>query len=188
MPVDLVTTAIIDALKSSLNNRPSASYDIKFASPGEGAADANLVIFPYLVTPAYELRNAERVRRWPTAGDPPRTIEPAVPVELHYLVAVGEKAPTGIPALGRLADAIGAVESLSPLAVPAAFQEAIYLSLLPLSSDEMARIWGLFPNANCRASFAFRASPVWIDPRAPRDVAAPVTKSETEAGRLAEAG
>lgn len=80
-----------------------------------------------------------------------------------------------------------AIETGSPLAVPAAFQEAVWLSLLPLNSDEMARIWGLFPNENCRSSIAFRASPVWIDPRAPAPSAAPVTDGDMRHARMESA-
>ena len=190
MAIDTVTTAIIDMFKASLGNQegiPPNAYVISLASPDEGAANADLVLFLYLVTPAAELRNAERIRPWPGANDTPVLLEPAVALELHFLLTVGSGAPAGPAGLGRLADAIRAIEAASPLAVPAAFQEAVWLSLLPLSSDEMARIWGLFPNENCRSSIAFRASPVWIDPRVPQTQAAPVTTGVARAGRLVDA-
>lgn len=189
MAIDIVTTAIIDMLKQSLGNQegvPPGSYVISFASPDEGAANADVVLFLYLVTPAPELRNAERIRPWPGPNDPPRVLEPAVALELHFLLTVGAGAPAGAAGLSRLADAVRAIEAASPLAVPAAFQDAVWLSLLALSSDEMARIWGLFPNENCRSSIAFRASPVWIDPRVPQDEAAPVAESSSNAGRMLE--
>lgn len=189
MAIDIVTTAIIDMLKQSLGNQegvPPGSYVISFASPDEGAANADVVLFLYLVTPAPELRNAERIRPWPGPNDPPRVLEPAVPLELHFLLTVGAGAPAGAAGLSRLADAVRAIEAASPLAVPAAFQDAVWLSLLALSSDEMARIWGLFPNENCRSSIAFRASPVWIDPRVPQDEVAPVAESSSNAGRMLE--
>lgn len=190
MAIDTVTTAIIDMLRASLGNQdgiPGNAYVISLASPEEGAANADLVLFLYLVTPAPELRNAERIRPWPGPADVPVLLEPAIPLELHFLLTVGAGAPAGPAGLGRLADAIRAIEAASPLAVPAAFQDAVWLSLLPLTTDEMARIWGLFPNENCRSSIAFRASPVWIDPRAPQTPAAPVTESATRAGGLVDA-
>lgn len=189
MALDLVTTAIIDLLTGALRNSssvPANALKISLASPDEGAADADLVLFLYLVTPAPELRNAERRRPWPGANDPPLRLEPAVPLELHFLVTVGQGAPAGPAGLSRLADAIRAIESASPLVVPSAFQTGIWLSLLPLTSDEMARIWGLFPNENCRTCFAFRASPVWIDPRVAPPVAAPVSDDSVRGGRLVE--
>ena len=190
MALDLVTAAIIDMLRLSLANQPGvppSAYKISLASPNEGAADADLVLFLYLVTPAADLRNAQRIRPWPTANDNPVLLEPAVPLELHYLLTVGAGAPAGADGLGRLADAVRAIETGSPLAVPAAYQEAVWLSLLPLNSDEMARIWGLFPNENCRSSIAFRASPVWIDPRAPAPSAAPVTDGDMRHARMESA-
>ena len=42
------------------------------------------------------------------------------------------------------------------------------VSLEPLSTEEMSRIWTLFPTANYRTSVAYIASPVWIDPPKPR--------------------
>ena len=189
MALDLVTAAIIDLLKNSLRAQPAVPEDaftIILGSPDEGVGEADLVLFLYLVTPAPELRNADRVRPWPTSADAPRLLEPAVPLELHFLVTLGKGAPAGAPGLGRLVDAIRAIESASPLVVPDAFQGAVWLSLLPLTSDEMARIWGLFPNENCRTSFAFRASPVWIDPRVAPPIAAPVTDDQSRSGRLLE--
>lgn len=189
MALDLVTSAIIDLLKGALRNQPGIpenAFKISLASPDEGAADADLVLFLYLVTPAPELRNAERRRPWPGPNDAPVLMEPAVPLELYFLVTIGQGAPTGPSGLGRLADAIRAIETASPLVVPSAFQTGVWLSLIPLTSDEMARIWGLFPNENCRTSFAFRASPVWIDPREAPPAAAPVSNDSTRGGRLLE--
>jgi hypothetical protein len=189
MAIDAVTAAIIDLLEQSLANEenvPLGAYKVELASPNQPASNADLVLFLYLVTPAPELRNAERLRPYPEPADPPRRFEPAVPLELSFLLTVGGAAPAGAKGLGRLADAIRAIEAASPLAVPGAFQAAVWLSLLPLTSDEMSRIWGLFPNENCRTSVAFRASPVWIDPRVPRTEAGPVTDDELRAGRLLE--
>ena len=43
-------------------------------------------------TPTPELRNAERVRAFPGQQDPPRLLEPAVPLDLHYLLTTGTTA------------------------------------------------------------------------------------------------
>jgi hypothetical protein len=189
MAIDAVTAAIIELLKQSLGNQsgvPAGAYKVKLASPDEASADADLVLFLYLVTPAPELRNADRIRPYPNPADPPQLLEPAVPLELHFLLTIGGAAPAGPDGLGRLAGAIRAIEAASPLALPAAFQAAVWLSLLPMTSDEMSRIWGLFPNENCRTSIAFRASPVWIDPRAPQAAPGLVSDDDFRAGRLPE--
>jgi len=191
MAIDAVTAAIIDRIKASLGNQqgvPADSFTVSFASPDEAASNADLVLFLYLITPDPDLRNAERRRPAPQAGDPPLLFAPAVPLELRFLVTTGAGAPSGPAGLGRLAGAIRAVETASPLAVPSASQDAVWLSLVPLSSEEMARIWGLFPNENCRSSFAFRAAPVWIEPRDPLPGATPVSDDRLRANRLEGAG
>lgn len=190
MAIDKVVDAIIDRIQTSLANQlnvPPGAVKVSLASPDAGAASDDLVVFLYLVTPDPDQRNAERMRPYPNPGSPPRRFEQAVPLDLRFLVTVGAGAPPGSPGLGRLAGAIRAVETASPLSVPAAFQSAVWLSLLPLTTDEMARIWGLFPNENCRTSFAFRAAPVWIDPRDPVQAGLPVTDDAFHSGQIEEA-
>jgi len=190
MAIDAVTTAIIDRIKASLGNQqgvPADSFKVILASPDEVDSDATLLLFLYLVTPDPEQRNADRVRPFPTTGDRPQRFAQAVPLELRYLVTTGAAAPPGPAGLARIAGAIIAVENGSPIVVPSAFQDAVWLSLLPLTSDEMSRIWGLFPNENCRTSFAFRAAPLWIDPTDPLTISTPVSDDRARASRLAGA-
>ena len=196
MALDLVALAIIDRFKAALANQLTGvpafpltpdTFNVILASPDEGAANADLVMFLYLITPDADLRNAERIRPWPNPGDAPSRFAPAVPLELRFLVTTGMNVP-GPKGLSMLAAAIRAIEAGSPLALNNAFDDAVWLSLLPLSSDEMARIWGLFPNENCRSSFAFRASPVWVEPRDPVPQATNVSDDRFHSGSLAKAG
>lgn len=185
MPIEAVTTAISDLLKASLANQPgipSNAFTIHVGVPNGAASNADLILFLYLISPNGDLRNADRVRAFPGPQDPPQLLEPAVPLDLHYLVTTGPGTSSTTQALARLADGIRAVEAASPISVSSHFQEAVWLSLIPLNTDELSRIWGLFPNENCRTSFAFRASPVWIDPRAPRDVGPPVVSDRALVG------
>lgn len=186
MAIDRVTGAIVDAIKASLRNAPGVppgAFNIVIGAPNGSGGNADLVLFLYLITPAPELRNAERIRPFPGPADPPRLLEPAVPLELHYLLSLGaQTASSTLQGLSLLGDAIRAIEAASPIAVPGAGQ-AVWLSLLPLTTDEMSRIWGLFPNENCRSSFAFRASPVWIDPREATEPAPAVTDDAAVLGR-----
>ncbi len=187
MALDLVTTAILERLKAALAAQSSAgaaSFNVALAAP-DGNSAADLLLFLYQLSPDPDLRNAERHRPHPAPGDAPRRFEPAVPLELRFLVTLGAaEGSAGSAGLARLASAIRAIESGSPLVVPQAFQAAIWLSLLPMTSDELSRIWGLFPNENCRTSFAFRAAPVWIDPLAPALVATPVSDDSLQSNRL----
>ena len=60
--------------------------------------------------------------------------------------------------------------------------ETVRVSLEPVSTEEMSRIWTLFPTANYRTSIAYVASPVWIDPEFPPVPAARVTDDRLNAG------
>ncbi len=175
MPIQAVTEAIRDLLTDALHqavNVPPNTFTVYVGPPDADEDKDELILFPMRVTPSADLRNADRVRPFALPGDPPgppppRTVAPAVPLDLHYLVTAGSP-QNGTPADGlrRLGVAIRAIEAASPIALPAFHQEAVRLSLEPLSTDELSRIWGLFPNFNCRTCFIFRASPVWIDPTA----------------------
>jgi hypothetical protein len=190
MEIQAVTLAIRDLLLASLANQPLLSpalFDVFTGPPGGAAGDPDLILFLYRITPNGELRNAERTRGFPGPTDPLQRFDPAVPLDLHYLVTGGAQTSTTSPALTRLADAIRAIETASPLALPEAFQEAVWLSLEPATTDDLSRIWGLFPNENCRTSFLFRASPVWIDPRMPLPAGPPVVSDRAHAGSMAPA-
>jgi hypothetical protein len=60
------------------------------------------------------------------------------------------------------------------------------VSLEPISTEEMSRIWTLFPVVNYRTSVAYLATPVWIDPRNPPLVAARVINDRLGAGARLE--
>jgi len=186
MAIDFVTLRIADALKAALaesSGVPATSFSVSFGAPSGGASSADLVLFLYMIAPSAELRNRSRVRPFPTLQDPPQLLQPAVPLDLHFLLTTGSASQTSPQALRRLADGIRAIEAASPLVVPEAFQDAVWLSLLPMTSDELARIWGLFPNEDCRSSVAFLASPVWIDPARAAVIGPPIVDDEARSGR-----
>lgn len=185
MPIQAVTIAIRDILTAALHEAVSAApntYSVLVGPPDADKDTDELILFPMRVTPSADLRNADRIRPFRIPSDPPapappptRTVAPAVPVEIHYLVTAGSpQNSTASDGLRRLGIAIQAIEAASPISIPDLFQNAVWLSLEPISTDELSRIWGLFPNFNCRTSFIFRASPVWIDPLRIAEPAAPV--------------
>ena len=192
MPIRTLTIALANLLQESLSNQPGIpanAFKVQVSPPNGDTANSALVLFLYRITPNADLRNVDRIRR-PDAVSPPQLFEPAVPLDLHYLVTTGASAADPNVALARLTalgDAIRAIEAASPLALPEVFQDAVWLSLDPMTTDELARIWGLFPNENCRSSFGFRSSPLWIDPRQPVPAGPPVVADRANAGRLAEA-
>lgn len=168
MPIQAVTEAIRDLLTTALHDAVSAppgTFTVYVGPPDADRDQDELILFPMRITPSAAMRNSERIRRFPTAADPPRKVEPAVPLDLYYLVTSGSpQNTTAVDGLRRLGHVIQAIEAASPIAVPALFQEAVWLSLESVSIDELSRIWGLFPSFNCRTSLVFLASPVWIDP------------------------
>jgi hypothetical protein len=189
MPIKALTVALANLLQGSLANQPGIpanAFKVQVSPPNNDTANSALVLFLYKITPNSDLRNANRIRR-PDPVSPPQLFEPAVPLDLHYLVTTG--APSGdtdvaLARLTALGDAIRAIEAASPLTLPDVFQDAVWLSLEPMTTDELSRIWGLFPNENCRSSFGFRASPLWIDPRLPVPPPPPVLSDRVDAGRL----
>ncbi len=188
MPIQAVTETIRDLLNAALHEgmgAPLGTFSVYVGPPDADQDEDELILFPMRITPSAETRNAERVRRFPTVLDPPRRLDMAVPIDLHYLVTAGSpQNTTAANGLRRLSHAIRAIETASPISVPSAFQEAVWLSLEPLSSDELSRIWGLFPNFNCRTSFIFRASPIWIDPLRIPDPAQPVISDANAFGPM----
>jgi hypothetical protein len=192
MPIRAVTFAIRDLLQAALRlpgDPPpgSGTDDVYVGPPDTDKVTDELILFLMRITPNGELRNAERVRPAKSPARPPERYDLAVPLDLHYLVTSGspdnQYYDYGLTRLGR---AIQAIESASPLSLPLFHQDAVWLSLDPMSSEELSRVWGLFPNFNCRTSFIFRASPVWIDPLKPVSSASPVIDRDLRGGTLAE--
>ncbi len=190
MAIDKVVAAIAHLLATpmTLDLPAPPAVTVGVGAPGGPAKTKDLVLFLYLVTPDGAQRNQDRVRPFPTATTPPamvtQVVRPAVPLELRFLVTLGGSGDDNPAMLSRLAHAIRALESASPLSLPADFQQAIWLSLIPMETDELSRLWGLFPDTNCRPCFAFRAGPVWIDPLRIEPVAGPVTHDEFASSRL----
>jgi hypothetical protein len=186
MPIQAVTEAIRDLMNATLHEATNAApgtFSVYIGPPDADQDQDELILFPMRVTPSGEARNADRIRPFPTAADPPRKVEPAVPLDIHYLVTAGSpRNSTARDGLRRLGYAIQAIEAASPISLPAFFQDAVRLSIEPLSIDELSRIWGLFPSFNCRTSFVFRASPIWIDPLRVEMAAPPVTAHHAGAG------
>lgn len=164
MPIQAVTLAIRDLLLHSLHAVPGIppnSFSVYVGPPDAGRTDDELILFLLRINPNGDLRNADQAR--PGGGG-----DAALPLDLHYLVTAGSPANvTSTEGLSRLGHAIRAIEAASPLSVPGYDRDSVWLSMESMSTDELSRIWGLFPNYNCRTCFVFRAGPVWIRPGRP---------------------
>lgn len=174
-----VTEALRDRLKVALaaSGVPGTVFVGPLNDPDAG--NAALILFLYRVVPNAALRNTEH--RVPSAVTPPpvQVFRSSLPLDLYFLVTVGTKSgdseETLLQALGFAMQLLQGEPDLFGLAVG---QETVHVTLEPLTTDEVSRIWALFPTANYRTSVAYLATPVWIDPLVPESLAARVVQDQ----------
>lgn len=142
------------------------------------AKGASLVLFLYRIAPNASLRNSEHQVISDLPPNDVITYRNSLPLVLHYLLTVGTLpgAPED-PLLQLLGRAIRALNDVPELTGVKVGHDTVTVSLDPVSTEEMSRIWTLFPTANYRTSVAYVATPVWIDPE----------DLPTEAARVVEA-
>lgn len=146
------------------------------------ARGAPLILFLYRIAPNATLRNHEHQVVSSGPGLEVISYENALPLTLHYLVTVGTRDVPQDPMLQLLGHAIRALNDDPELNGVKVGNETVQVSLDPLSTEEMSRIWTLFPTANYRTSIGYTATPVWIDPRDPPVVARRVVDQSLGAG------
>jgi hypothetical protein len=177
-----VTQALRDRLQQAVANIPGSSV---FVGPLDDpdAKGASLIVFLYRIAPNPSLRNREH--RVLSDNPPPEVIvyDNSLPLVLHYLITVGSLSGSAEdPLLRLLGLAMRTLNDEPELTGVKVGHETVRVSLEPVSTDEMSRIWTLFPTANYRTSVAYVASPVWIDPEFPPVVAGRVMDDRLGAG------
>jgi len=193
--ISRVTSALQARLEAAL---VAASDGGKvFVGPLDDAESqaASLTLFPYRIVPNASLRNTEH--RVPSATPPPPYIvyRDALPLDLYYLISVGARpgAPKGplLDVLGTLGYAIQELQVRPDLpgatvtsgGTPVSLEpDPVRVTMEPLTTDEIGRLWALFPTVNYRTSVAYVASPVWIDPPLALPAAARVLQDQLRAG------
>ncbi|MEA2894756.1 MAG: hypothetical protein QOJ84_371 [Bradyrhizobium sp.] len=178
------------ALQKTLQDALSAAGDpgSVFVGPLDDpdAKSAALILFLYRIMPSASLRNREH--RVASDNPPPPVLifNNSLPLDLYYLLTVGTlKISSEEPLLKTLGFAMRAL-NLSPVLVGAGVgHETVHVSLEPLTTEELSRIWALFPAANYRTSVAYLATPVWIDPPQPPPQASRVVEDTLSAGQRA---
>jgi len=151
----------------------------------QDANDAALVLFLYRLAVNADLRNSGHRIQAPGAGTETIVHDGALPVDLYFLLTAGTLQTGGeLDSLRTLGCAIQALNDTPNLVGVALEGETSRISLDPVSTEEMSRIWTLFPTANYRTSVVYLASPVWIDPTEPRPLAPPVIQDSYRMGRL----
>jgi hypothetical protein len=140
------------------------------------AMDSRIVLFLYRIAVNAELRNTAHERLLPNG----ETLlqEGALPLDLHFLLTAGSLQTGGeLPSLHILGCAMQALLDGPVVAGVEIGAQTVRLSLEPLNTEEMSRVWSLFPTVNYRTSVAYLATPVWIDP-ARAQQAAPAVREE----------
>jgi len=178
-----VTKALHDRLKAAL--AASGVPGTVFVGPLDdpGASGAALILTLYRVEASTSLRNFEH--RVPSANPPPPVVvfHNSLPLNLYYLVTVGTTPGSGEETLlSALGYAMQALQIDPDLTGPQLDFETVHVSLEPLSTEELSRIWSLFPTANYRTSVAYLATPVWVDPLQPETAGPPVIQDTLLAG------
>ncbi|MFL9977634.1 DUF4255 domain-containing protein [Paraburkholderia graminis] len=141
------------------------------------SAGAPLILFLYRMVPNASMRNREHRVLRPAPPHDTLVLFDSLPLDLYYLITVGTSPGTSEePLLRALGLAIRELQTAPDLTGPGVSYETVHVSIEPLSTDEVSRVWNLFPAANYRTSIAYLASPVWIDPALPPVPGAPVTE------------
>jgi hypothetical protein len=191
--ISRVTTALQARLQAALV--AAADPGTVFVGPFDDpqAQAASLSLFPYRIVPNASLRNTEHRVPSPTPPPPYVVYRDALPLDLYYLVSVGSRpGASEEPLLRVLGFAIQALQTSPDLPGATLTAGGMHVSLEPdvvrvtfepLSTDEISRIWALFPTANYRTSVAYLVSPVWIDPPTLPAAAAPVLQDGLGAGQ-----
>lgn len=149
----------------------------------EGAKDARLVLFLYRVVPNADLRNTPHVLPDPTRPEGRVVHDNAVALDLHYVLTAGGQQDGGeVESLARLGLAMQALNDRPVLGGTDLRHETVRLTVYPGSSDELGRVWALFPDQNYRTSVLYLATPVWIDPAWPAEEAPPVVETPFRVG------
>jgi len=148
---------------------------------------ATLILFLYRIAPNVSLRNSEHTVV--TNTPPPKTYRNALPLDLYYLVTVGTMAnsseETLLTSLGYVLQELQVNPVLTGSGVN---NQTSQVSLEPMTTDEMSRIWNLFPAANYRTSATYLVSPVWVDPEDTSTSGEPVLDDSLRAGTLNTGG
>lgn len=180
--------AAIQTVTKALKDRLAAAIgEVVYVGPLDDpdASGAKAVLFLYRVAVNADLRSREHVVASPVPNDPPIVHERSLPLDLHYLFTAGTSQTGGeLDALRVLGLAMRALNDSPYLEGVPVRSETVRVSIDPIGSEEMSRIWTLFPTANYRTSVVYLATPVWIDPERPRTTGAPVVEEPHGVGQV----
>ncbi|HLK48665.1 MAG TPA: DUF4255 domain-containing protein [Bryobacteraceae bacterium] len=184
--INTVTAAVKALLEEALDPAHTGTQHV-FVGPLDDAAGdkLNLHLFLYRVAVNADLRSSDHVVPSQLPNQPPTVYQGSLPLDLYYLLTASTKGAadelSDLTMLGQAMQALNDAPVLSGLSVK---NETARITLDPIGSEEMSRIWALFPTANYRTSVVYLVSPVWIDPAIPQTAGAPVVEEPLGVGQL----
>jgi hypothetical protein len=184
--INTVTAALKALLEAALDPTGTGVQHVFVGPLDDTAGDKlSLHLFLYRVAANADLRSTDHVVPPATPSQPPTTYRGSLPLDLYYLLTVSTKGSTDelgdLTMLGQAMQALNDAPFLSGASVK---NETARISLDPVGSEEMSRVWSLFPTSDYRTSVVYLVSPVWIDPAAPQSVGPPVVEEPHRIGIL----
>lgn len=178
-----IAQALRDRLRQALTDAGESMPSV-FVGPLDDpdVNNASLILFLYRVMPNASLRNREHRVGSTGALQPVIVHRNALPLDLYFLLTVGTLPGSEEQRLHTLGIAMQSLQAEPEFTGAPVGHETVRVSIEPTSTEELSRIWALFPTANYRTSVAYLATPVWIDPAAGASAAAPVVRDELHAG------
>jgi hypothetical protein len=177
--IQVVSQALQDRLTAALAAATPPIAGTVFVGPlnDANAAGAALVVFLYRIAINPDLRSDEHRLPPATDGGPPEVRTGGLPLDLYYLLTVGSaEADNELEGLRTLGFAMQSLNDSPNLVGVPVEGETVRLSLDAVTSEEMSRVWTLFPTENYRTSVIYIATPVWIDPAQSQQPATPVIR------------
>jgi len=177
----IVTKAIVERLPGDPDTVHVGPLD------DADAKSKDLVLFLYRVAINPDLRNRPREVRPLASNDGganmPPPIEGALPFDLFYILSASPSdAGDDLDGLANLGRAIQSLCDEPILFGPPVRGEIVRVSLDSVTTEELNRIWSLFPTVNYRTSVVLLATPVWIDPARRRERGEPVVSESYDVG------
>jgi hypothetical protein len=166
---------VSEALRAHIEARTGG--DTVYVGPldDDEATKKPLVLFLYRLAANPDLRNADHHVPPQNPGELAEIYERSLPLDALFLLSVSTAKPAeSMDSLETLGRAMQALNDDAVLVGGDVGGETVRLSLETVTTEEMSRIWSLFPSVNYRTSVAYRATPVWIDPDDPPESARPV--------------
>lgn len=173
-----VTRALRERIENSLPNAGVGQTRVHVGPlDDQDAKNARLVLFLYRASVNADLRNAGHRIVSPNPKDPIVVFEKAIPFDLHFLLSASpSNAGDDLDGLRDLGVAIQALNDVPDLLGGLLVSDVVHLSFEAMSTEEMGRIWALFPAVNYRTSVVLLATPVWVDPAEQMPSAEPVVQ------------